>query len=320
MVSKLIVIPSVIGAAIGGIVLFKEFVGGKNYSGKEQLLRKTVIVTGANTGIGKETAQELAKRGARVIMACRNMTKCMEARREIVTNSFNKNVECEELDLASFHSIRMFSKKINANEKRIDVLVNNAGVMRCPRSTTKEGIELQLGVNHFGHFLLTNLLLDKLKTSAPSRIVVLSSIAHVRGEMNFDDLNSEKSYDAGSAYNQSKLANILFTRELSKQLQGSNVTVNAVHPGIVNTELMRHMGFYKSYISTLFLYPFSWMFLKTPRQGAQTTLYCCLSEDLRNVSGKYFSGMKEDELVANALDDGAAKRLWDISETWTKLR
>lgn len=129
------------------------------------------------------------------------------------------------------------------------MLINNAGVMRCPQSTTKDGIETQLGVNHMGHFLLTNLLVDVLKQSAPSRIVVLSSIAHTRGTINQTDLNLSQAYDEAAAYNQSKLANVLFTRELAKRLAGSGVTVNAVHPGIVDTELMRHMSIFNSYLS-----------------------------------------------------------------------
>lgn len=129
------------------------------------------------------------------------------------------------------------------------MLINNAGVMRCPQSTTKDGIETQLGVNHMGHFLLTNLLVDVLKQSAPSRIVVLSSIAHTRGTINQTDLNLSQAYDEAAAYNQSKLANVLFSRELAKRLAGSGVTVNAVHPGIVDTELMRHMSIFNSYLS-----------------------------------------------------------------------
>lgn len=143
----------------------------------------------------------------------------------------------------------MFASSFKKKEPTLNILINNAGVMRCPHTLTKDGLEMQLGVNHMGHFLLTNLLLDTLKQSSPSRIVVVSSIAHTRGDINVTDLNSEKSYDEGAAYNQSKLANILFTIELAKRLQSTGVTVNALHPGIVDTELMRHMGIFKSYIS-----------------------------------------------------------------------
>ncbi|KAK3865240.1 hypothetical protein Pcinc_029140 [Petrolisthes cinctipes] len=310
---------SAVGSFVGGVIIFKEFLGGHNYSSDENLLGKTVLVTGANTGIGKETAMELAKRKARVIMACRDMDKCLEARNDIVMESRNKRIHCYDCDLASQDSIRAFAEKFNGEVARLDFLINNAGVMRCKKSFTKEGIELQLGTNHMGHFLLTNLLLDKLKASAPSRIINVSSVAHTRGNINFDDLNSAQKYDEGEAYAQSKLANVLFNKELAERLAGTGVTSNAVHPGLVNTELGRHMSIYKSWIALLFLRPILWLFLKTPRQGAQTTLYAALSPDLEGVSGKYFSNQREAEVGEAARDGEAAKRLWAVSERWTRL-
>ncbi|VEN53319.1 unnamed protein product [Callosobruchus maculatus] len=160
--------------------------------------------------------------------------------------------------------------------------------MNTPHLKTKEGFEMQLGVNHMGHFLLTNLLLDVLKASAPSRIINVSSTAHRRGKINKNDLNSDQNYNAFDAYAQSKLANILFTKELAKKLEGTGVTVNAVHPGIVDTELWRHMSFYKSWISTIFLRPFVWPFVKNAKQGAQTVIYLALDDEVKNVTGKYF--------------------------------
>ncbi|XP_064081209.1 retinol dehydrogenase 13-like [Macrobrachium nipponense] len=307
------------GSFVGGVTLFKEVLGGSNFSGQERLDGKTVIVTGANTGIGKETAREMAKRGAKVILACRDMDKCAEARKDIAWDTQNKLVRCMKCDLASQDSIREFVQNFNAKEERLDILINNAGVMRCPKSFTEEGIELQLGTNHMGHFLLTNLLLSKIKDSAPSRIINVSSVAHMRGRINFSDLNSKKNYDEGEAYAQSKLANILFTRELSERLAGSGVTCNAVHPGLVLTEIGRHMGIDKSWMASLILKPFLWLFLKTPRQGAQTTIYTALSSDLEGVSGKYFSNQAEVSVAEAALDKEAAQRLWAISEHWTKL-
>lgn len=306
-----------LGAFVGGVVVFKEFTGGGNYSGDENLAGKTVIVTGANTGIGKETALSLAKHRARVILACRDMDKCLEARKDIALESRNKHIYCEECDLASQESIRDFADRINQKEARLDLLINNAGVMRCKKSYTKEGIELQLGTNHMGHFLLTCLLLDKLKASAPSRVVNVSSVAHERGKINFADLNSTKDYDEGEAYAQSKLANILFTRELAERLAGSGVTCNAVHPGLVYTDIGRHMSINKSWLAMIILHPFLWLFLKTPRQGAQTTIHAALSPDLAGVSGKYFSNMKETTVSDAAQDRETARRLWAISECWT---
>ncbi|XP_068222987.1 retinol dehydrogenase 13-like [Palaemon carinicauda] len=307
------------GSCVGGVILFKEAMGGSNYRGPEQLHGKTVIVTGANTGIGKETAREMAKRGARVILACRDMNKCAEARKDIAWDTQNKSVHCMKCDLASQASIREFVQNFTAKEERLDILINNAGVMRCPKSFTEEGIEMQLGTNHMGHFLLTNLLLGKMKDSAPSRIINVSSVAHMRGKINFSDLNSDKNYDEGEAYAQSKLANILFTRELSERLAGSGITCNAVHPGLVLTEIGRHMSIDKSWMASLVLKPLLWLFLKTPRQGAQTTIYAALCSDLDGVSGKYFSNQVEANVAEAALDKEAAQRLWAVSEHWTKL-
>ncbi|XP_042207539.1 retinol dehydrogenase 13-like [Homarus americanus] len=310
---------SAFGSFVGGIILFKEVIGGNKYTGTESMIGKTVIITGTNTGIGRETALEMAKRRARVIMACRDLEKCKEARKEIALESRNKYIYCQECDLASQESIRNFAKKINEKEERVDVLINNAGVMRCKKSATKEGIELQLGTNHLGHFLLTNLLLDKIKASAPSRIINVSSVAHKRGKINFDDLNSEKTYDEGDAYAQSKLANILFTRELAERLEGSGVTCNALHPGIVFTDIGRHMSINNSWVAKVFLHPILWLFLKTPRQGAQTTIYLAVNEDLENVSGKYFSNKTEAGMSDAAQDREAGKSFWAVSESWMHL-
>lgn len=191
--------------------------------------------------------------------------------------------------------------------------------MRCPRMLTNEGFEMQIGVNHMGHFLLTHLLLDYLKLSSPSRIVNVSSIAHTRGEINTADLNSEKSYDAAKAYEQSKLANVLFTRELAKRLEGSGVTVNALHPGIVDTELMRHMGIFNSFFAKIFVYPLMWPFLKTAHSGAQTSLYCALEPDLEKVTGQYFSDCKQVPVAPQGEDDSMAQFLWKVSEKWCRI-
>ncbi|CAD7013864.1 unnamed protein product [Ceratitis capitata] len=178
---------------------------------------------------------------------------------------------------------------------------------------------MQLGVNHMGHFLLTNLLLDLLKKSAPSRVVTVSSLAHTRGEINVADLNSDKSYDPGTAYNQSKLANILFTRELARRLEGTGVTANALHPGVVDTELFRHMGFFNSFFANMIFKPLFWPFIKAPQNGAQTTLYAALEPELANVSGKYFSDCNLKDVAPAGTDDALAKWLWAVSEKWTKL-
>lgn len=199
-----------------------------------------MIITGANTGIGKETAIDIAQRGARVIIACRNADRAEEALQEIRRRSGSTNVVYYNLDLASLVSVRTFAQCILKEEGRLDILINNAGIMRCPYWKTAEGYEMQFGVNHLGHFLLTSLLLDRLKEAPAARIVVVSSLGYKRGNINFDDINSEKDYDPMVAYCQSKLANNLFTVALAKRLKDTSVTVNCLHPGIIWTELGRH--------------------------------------------------------------------------------
>ncbi|KAK3774917.1 hypothetical protein RRG08_007274 [Elysia crispata] len=307
----------VIFAVPVGLVLLREWSNGGFYRGKERITGKTVIITGANTGIGKETAEDLARRGGRLILACRDVTKGNNAVQEIIRETGNNNVFCWELDLSSFKSIRKFAEKFNESEPRLDILINNAGIMMCPRMLSKDGLEMQLGVNHFGHFLLTNLLLDKLKSSSPSRIVILSSIAHLHGSINFDDLNSEKSYGRIAAYGQSKLANILHALELAKRLKGTGVTANSLHPGAVDTELARHSV---TGIFRLLLTPLYSVFVKSPLQGAQTSIRLAVDPALETVSGKYFSDCKETKTSAAAQDVAAAKRLWEVSEKTTNSK
>ncbi|XP_068198355.1 retinol dehydrogenase 14b [Antennarius striatus] len=274
---------------------------------------KTVIVTGANCGIGKALAGELLKVQARVIMACRDPRSAEEAAKDIRRQAGPEpgEVIVKQLDLASFRSIRAFCKEIHQEESRIDVLINNAGVYQCPYTKTEDGFEMQLGVNHLGHFLLTHLLLDLLKTSAPSRIVVVSSKLYKYGHINFDDLNSENKYDKAFCYSQSKLANLLFTLELARQLEGTGVTVNALTPGIVRTRLGRHVKI-PLLAKPLFLLA-SFIFFKSPLEGAQTPLYLACSPEVEGVSGKCFANCEEEELMAKATDEEAAKRLWDLS-------
>ena len=209
---------------------------------KAKLTGKTVIITGANTGIGKETAIELAKRKAKVILACRNPDRGREAERDIRLKSGSEDVIYHHLDLASLSSVRQFAETILQEESHIDILINNAGIMACPQWKTEDGFEMQFGVNHLGHFLLTNLLLDRLKEAPSARIInVTSSRYKLSGGLNFDDLNNEEDYNPYRTYCHSKLANILFTRSLVGRLEGTRVTANCLHPGVCWSELMRHI-------------------------------------------------------------------------------
>ncbi|XP_041043427.1 retinol dehydrogenase 14a [Carcharodon carcharias] len=279
---------------------------------------RTAVVTGANSGIGRATAAGLARLQARVILACRDEEAAARAAQQIRQQTGGAGeLLVRRLDLASLSSVRSFCQRIIEEEPRLDVLINNAGIFQCPYMKTEDGFEMQFGVNHLGHFLLTNLLLDLLKRSAPSRIVVVSSKLYKYGEINFDDLNSEKSYNKSFGYSRSKLANILFTHELAKQLEGTGVTANVLHPGIVRTNLGRHIN-----IPLLGLPVFkmvSWAFFKTPEQGAQTSLYLATSPEVKEVSGKYFGDCKQEELLPKAMDDAVAKKLWDMSERMVGL-
>ncbi|XP_067845381.1 retinol dehydrogenase 13-like isoform X3 [Heptranchias perlo] len=247
-------------------------------------------------------------------MACRDIDKCETAAREIRGETLSHHVYARHLNLASLKSIREFAKKITEEEENIDVLINNAGIMRCPHWKTQDGFEMQLGVNHLGHFLLTNLLLEKLKNSGNGRIINVSSLAHIVGQIDFNDLNWEKKkYDTKAAYCQSKLANVLFTKELAKRLHGSGVTVNAVHPGVTNTELGRHTGMHKSKFSSTVLGPFFLFLVKSPSLGAQASVYLAVAEELEGVSGKYFDVIKQKDPAPQALEDETARRLWEMS-------
>ncbi|NWI16189.1 RDH12 dehydrogenase, partial [Crypturellus soui] len=296
----------------------RRYVAGGQCKSTAKLDGKVVIITGANTGIGKETARDLARRGehplviAVVILACRDIAKGEAAANEICAETGNQQVIVKKMDLADTKSIREFAENVLAEEKELHILINNAGVMLCPYSKTADGFEMHLGVNHLGHFLLTFLLLERLKQSAPARIVNVSSLAHHGGRIRFHDLHGEKSYNRGLAYCHSKLANVLFTRELARRLQGKSLsgagfTANSLHPGSVCSELVRH-----SVIMTWLWKVFSF-FLKTPREGAQTSVYCAVAEELDSVTGQYFSDCQPAYVSPRGRDDETAKKLWSVS-------
>ncbi|KPP79555.1 Retinol dehydrogenase 12-like, partial [Scleropages formosus] len=319
-----------------------KYVAGGVCLSQARLSGKIVLITGGNTGIGKETARNLAARGARVILACRSVEKGEAAAAEIRSKVSGAQVEVRELDLADTCSIRAFAQQflkgnvtsvrqdfqhilasksscdkvllLSAEVSHLHILISNAGVMMCPYTKTADGFEMHLGVNHLGHFLLTYLLIGLLKRSAPSRIVVVSSLAHNFGWIRFHDLHSQGSYNSGLAYCQSKLANVLFVRELARRLEGrqggvegSGVTVNSVHPGTVRSELVRH-----STVMSLLFTLFSFL-LKTPEEGAQTSVYCAVAEELHSVSGKHFSDCTPAFVAPQGRSVKTARQLWNVS-------
>ncbi|KAF3692491.1 Retinol dehydrogenase 13 [Channa argus] len=311
---------AVLGLTVICVALLRRYIGGGMCCTSLRLDDKTVLITGANSGIGKETSRELACRGARVVMACRDLTRAEQAAEEIRRSTGNGNVVTRHLDLASIYSVRQFAKDFLDSEDRLDILINNAGVMMCPKWLTEDGFETQLGVNHLGHFLLTNLLLPKLKSSAPSRVINVSSIAHQGGHIDFEDLFfSRKPYNPLDSYRQSKLANVLFTRELARRLKGSGVSTFCLHPGIIRTELVRHVMDWFPLLRMILKLP-GLLLLKSPHQGCQTTVYCALTPGLEERSGRYFSDCAEKEPAAEAQDDEVARKLWEQSTQLVGLK
>lgn len=282
---------------------------------KKSMRGKTVIITGANAGIGKETAKELARRDARVIIACRNVQKAEMAAKEIEAET-GKCVVIKKLDLCSLKSIKDFAEDINRGEDRLDVLINNAGIVPFPeRVETVDGFEQTFQTNHLGPFLLTNLLLDKLKQNAPSRIISLSSSLHYFGRIDPDNLEYALYTVPMQVYSDTKLANILFIRELARRLKGTGVTANVCHPGAVQTDInSTYVGFLNCCLNTLFYF-----FGKTPEEGAQTSLHLAISEEVENTTGEYFKDCHITKGSAASRDMKLAAKLWSQSETLSRL-
>jgi NAD(P)-dependent dehydrogenase (short-subunit alcohol dehydrogenase family) len=274
---------------------------------------KTAVVTGANSGIGKATAAALAGAGARTFVAARNQTTGADAVADIRRSTGSDAVELSVFDLADLDSVRKGAADLLDRCDRIDVLVNNAGLVLSERSETKDGFEATFAINHLGPFLLTTLLLDRITASAPARIVNVASTAHrsARRGLDFDDLQSTRHYAGMQVYGKSKLANILFTTELARRLQGTGVTVNAVHPGTVATGFARD-GDAKGVLA--FGVKLIKPFVLTPEKGARTSVYVATSPEVAQVTGAYFVKCKQAKPSHAALDEAAAARLWAASE------
>lgn len=273
---------------------------------------KTVLITGGNSGIGKETALAMALRGARVIIACRDVEKAEKAVREIKFKAHSLNVIHMELDLANLRSVREFCKSFLQTEKRLDILINNAG-MPSVLDWTDDGFSMCLGVNHLGHFLLTNLLLPRLKECAPSRVVTLTCSTYKYQKLDFQDLN----YNLLPffTYCRSKLANIYFSQELARITEGKGVTSCAVHPGFVQSGWTCHYSF----LFRMLMQVIMWMFFVPCEIGAQTVIYCAVSDEAAKHSGGYFVDCRPATLRPFARDAGVAKKLWEASERLVKL-
>lgn len=276
---------------------------------------KTVLITGATNGIGKAAALEIAKQGATVVIVGRDKTKTENVANELRTASGNNATLYLLADLSSQKDIHKLASDFKAKHSRLDVLINNAGGFYDTRKTTVDGIEYTFAFNHLGYFLLTDLLLDVLKTSAPSRIVNVSSDAQAPGKIFWDDLQLTRNYGGMKAYYQSKLANVMFTYELAKRLEGTGVTVNALHPGLVSSSFGDNA---KGLVKVVFgmMKRFAGI---SPEQGADTVVYLATSREVEGVTGKYFAKRKVKQTNPISYDHAANKRLWEESAKLVKL-
>ncbi len=276
---------------------------------------KVVLVTGANSGIGSATALELAKSGAAVVIVGRNKEKTRVTASNIRLKSSSPIVECLIADLSSMGEVRQLASEFKKKYHRLDVLVNNAGAIFARRYVTVDGFEMTFALNHLANFLLSNLLLDLLKASAPARIVNVSSRAHRTAELDFNDLQtSHYGYGGYKAYGRSKLANIMFTYELARRLEGMGVTANALHPGGVNSGFGKNNGGVMRLAMKLVS-----RFQLTPEQGALTPIYLASSPAVEGVSGKYFIDCQPERSSPASYDEAAQKRLWEVSEELTDI-
>jgi NAD(P)-dependent dehydrogenase (short-subunit alcohol dehydrogenase family) len=276
---------------------------------------KVCLVTGSSSGIGKVTARELARLGATVVMVCRNRAKGEAAQAEIKAATGNERVELILADLTSLADVRRAAAEFKERYTRLHVLIHNAGGVSSVRRVTPDGLEVTFVVNYLAPFLLTELLLDVLKASAPARIVNVSSAAHQGGKIDFDDLQGEKGYSMWRAYGQAKLALILFTYELARRLEGSGVTVNALHPGVIASDFGQGLGkFFR--VGWKLAAPF----MTSVERGAQTTLYLATSPEVEGISGKYFANRKEVRSSRRSYDQAVRQRLWQVSEELVQAR
>lgn len=277
---------------------------------------RVCLVTGATSGIGRVTAQALAQSGASVVLLCRDASRGEAAVRQIRHATRNDQVTYLVADLSSLEQVRAVARTITANYPRLHVLVNNAGALFMRRQETADRYEMTFALNHLAPFLLTSLLLETLQASAPARVVTVASVAHVGAQIHFDDLMyAHHHYRAMGAYGQSKLANILFTYELARRLDGTGVTANTLHPGVVATGFAKNNGPLYRYGMVL-----ARPFFISPEQGAQTSIYLATSPEIEGVSGQYFVKRRPAKSSPVSYDQDAQQRLWEMSEQLTERR
>ncbi|MAL18544.1 MAG: retinol dehydrogenase [Balneola sp.] len=270
---------------------------------------KLCVITGANSGIGFETTKALAKQGAYIVMVCRNEDKAEAARQQIIDETSNPGIEIVLCDFAIQSEIRTAAEHIKKNYEKIDVLINNHGFVAAEREETVDGLEKTFAVNHIGYFLFTNLLLDHIKASDYARIVSVASEAHKTGEFNPENIQLSEGFSPMKAYGNSKLFNILFTKELAHRLTETHVTANCLHPGVVASNFAQSGSWLLRTFFTI-----GKLFMVSPKKGAQTSIYLATSDDVENVNGAYFKNEKAATPSKTARDADAAAELWKMSE------
>jgi NAD(P)-dependent dehydrogenase (short-subunit alcohol dehydrogenase family) len=277
------------------------------------------LITGATSGIGRATAHEMARLGWTVVVVGRDSEKCEKTVRSIMRNTGNPHVDYLVADLSYQKDIHILAGQVRERHPRLDVLINNAGAIAWTRQLSLDGIELTIALNHLGYFLLTNLLLDVLQASAPSRIINVSSSAHMGAEIDLEDIQKSKRYRWREAYGQSKLANLMFTYELARRLQGTGVDVNALHPGLVATNLPANGKLPLGWLSGPFLRLLLAVKGRSATEGARTVVYLATAKNISGVSGKYFVDERESSSSAASHDVGVARKLWAMSSNLTGL-
>jgi NAD(P)-dependent dehydrogenase (short-subunit alcohol dehydrogenase family) len=278
---------------------------------------KTVLITGADGDIGRNTTKGIAEKGAQIIMACIDLDQAKPVLEEIVNKTNNDNIELMQLDLSSQSNIHKFAENFTEKYNCLDVLINNAGVFSMKRFETEDGLEKTIGINYFGHYLLTSLLLPIIQKSKQGRIINISSDSYKQAKFDLDDLQSKIKYKGMGAYPSSKLALILFTQELAKRLKDSNITVNTVHPGHVSTgiwNMWENPKWYQSLTIKILN-----MFFISPDEGAQTSIHLATSDEVQNITGKYFSKKKPVNVKSKYNTMDIQRKLWALSKELTGL-
>ena len=276
---------------------------------------KICLITGGTNGIGKSTARELARMGATVVIVGRNAQKTSQVVEEIRLATGNPNVDSLLADLSSQQEVRRLASDFKRKYPQLHVLLNNAGGTFMTRQLSVDGIEMTFALNHFAYFLLTNLLLDTVRASAPARIINVSSDAHAGGKIDFENLQGERSYSSFGPYGNSKLANILFTIELARRLQGTGVTANALHPGLTRTGFGKNNpGFLMTIMGAVIP-----LVARSPEKGAKTSIYLASSPEVQSITGKYFVDRKVTQPAPQATNSAVAKKLWKISADMVHL-